>query len=349
MATVIPALPAPILDRGLQQALLAFAQPIGQGLTALGQIGQNRLTQQDLANLMAYQQQGYPNTISGALSPILGFNPAGQIPFPQMQSQLGQQLAMQGLGQQIFGDPFGVQRATAGLRTAQSQQALQPKIPTKSEMQAREIMRLEAIPEEQRTPEQQKRLDALYSSALVNITIGEQEKEIPEIIKSLEKVETIGGGKYEASFSSGKMSIKPKGKLSNEQIQRLGTLKELIATAREAKSLYKGKYVGLVQGEIIGKGKEITGLGLSADEATFRRKISSLIRRAYAESGKQISEKEMRILEGFIPRVHQTDVMFEANLFDFISELTRMIESTTTEAREAGYRVPTQDPLGIRK
>jgi hypothetical protein len=93
------------------------SQPIAQGF--LGG-WQNRMRQQDLLALQNYGQQ---NQFAQQTQLPPGF--AGpQLPMPQipqMQSQMGQQLAMQGLGQQAWGDPFGVQRAHADYYRAQSQ------------------------------------------------------------------------------------------------------------------------------------------------------------------------------------------------------------------------------------
>jgi len=138
MATVVAGQPPPILDRSLQQALMAFAQPIGQGLAFAGQ---RRLTLQDLANLMAYQQGQYapaaPGTIAGGLENVIGGGLSlAPAQFPQMQSQLGQQLVMQGLGQQIFGDPFGLQQAQAEYYGAKAEEVGRPETPkiTQTEM-----------------------------------------------------------------------------------------------------------------------------------------------------------------------------------------------------------------------
>lgn len=96
MATIIP---PPIVDRGLQQALMGFAQPLAQGL-AIG--GQRRLTQQDIQALQQWQQrQNIYNTMYGAR----GLE-APQAQFPQMRSQMGQQLAMTGMMGNIFQEPM---------------------------------------------------------------------------------------------------------------------------------------------------------------------------------------------------------------------------------------------------
>lgn len=122
MATIVP---PPVLDTSLQQALMGFAQPFAQGLATRGQ---RRLTQQDIQSIQNWmaQQQTRQETpwLGGGVSDLpahLGGVMAPLNQFPQMQSQMGQQMAMQGQMGNIFGDPFGVQRTKAQLQTAQVQ------------------------------------------------------------------------------------------------------------------------------------------------------------------------------------------------------------------------------------
>ena len=91
--------PAPIMDRGLQQALMGFAQPFAQGLAIRGQQG---LQQQDQAAIQQYLQQNQlaqqTQLGQGVVGPQL---PSPQ--FPQFQSQQFQNMAGQGLMNQLFG------------------------------------------------------------------------------------------------------------------------------------------------------------------------------------------------------------------------------------------------------
>lgn len=120
MAMIVP---PPVMDRGLQMALMGFAQPFGQGLAIAGQ---NRLLQEDLAKLQAFRQ-GIPavaGTVAAGLEqgPLAGLNITPQ-QIPQMRSGLGQQMMLSGLGQQMLGDPFGLQQAQAEYYRARAQVA----------------------------------------------------------------------------------------------------------------------------------------------------------------------------------------------------------------------------------
>lgn len=107
MATIVP---PPVLDMGLQQALMGFAQPFAQGLATRGQ---RRLTQQDIQSIQNWQAQqqtrqetpwlgGGVSDLPGHLGDVMA--PLNQ--FPQMQSQMGQQMALGGQLGNIFAKPM---------------------------------------------------------------------------------------------------------------------------------------------------------------------------------------------------------------------------------------------------
>jgi hypothetical protein len=103
--------------------------------------------------------------------------------------------------------------------------------------------------------------------------------------------------------------------------------------------LYNKEYVGKFDSSVQGTFKEWTGVGLDEKEAEFRRTVASLIRRVYAESGKQISVKEMEMLEPIIPKLRQSDTYFETNLNSFIAELETMLSQRKQGLRDSGYDV----------
>lgn len=135
--------------------------------------------------------------------------------------------------------------------------------------------------------------------------------------------------------------FEPKAKsLPSEAITSLSVFQDLLVAVREAREKYKKGYVGFWEGGIKGKAKEITGKGLTSEEASFRRTVQSMIRRVYAESGKQISVQEMKLLEPFIPRLHQSDEYFDQNLTDFTKELEGMLSRRSATLTETGYKTP---------
>lgn len=95
MATIVP---PPIVDIGLQRALMGFAQPFAQGLGIMGQRG---MAGQDIQAIQDWQGRQPARQLEqqpGFVGP--------PTPFPTMQSQMGQQLAVTGLMGSMFPKPM---------------------------------------------------------------------------------------------------------------------------------------------------------------------------------------------------------------------------------------------------
>lgn len=158
MATYVPGTPPPILDRSLQQALMGFAQPFGQGLAVRGQ---QRALQQFA------QQQGID--IPRGLPPGLAQQLIAQTfdPFGIQQGRaglIGAQTEQIGVQQPFTLPPGAQRRAPGGELIAEAPfRPTAPRAPTAFEQTSAEIDRLAAIPKAQRTPTEQARLDQLLA------------------------------------------------------------------------------------------------------------------------------------------------------------------------------------------
>lgn len=156
-------------------------------------------------------------------------------------------------------------------------------------------------------------------------------------------------------ISSGGSLTAPKGlkQLPAGEVAKLAPFSDLITAAKLSKDLFDKEFVGKWDSGVQGRFKEATGIGLSDKEAEFRRTVQSLIRRVYAESGKQISVKEMQMLEPIIPRLNQSDKYFSTNLDNFITEMETMLSQRKQALSDAGYDVNAEpntsnnDPLGL--
>jgi hypothetical protein len=139
---------------------------------------QQRLAQaqRQMADVQAMQKQiqmqnllqGLPPAMPGPGGvPMMTMQP-GQVPFPQLQSLAGTQMALGGMGQQMYPAPYtlgpGAQRFTGtGVPMGEPvpHKPPTPRALTTFEQEQAEINRLSAIPKEQRTTTEQARLNQL--------------------------------------------------------------------------------------------------------------------------------------------------------------------------------------------
>ncbi|HEC65297.1 MAG TPA: hypothetical protein ENI23_08385 [bacterium] len=125
---------------------------------------------------------------------------------------------------------------------------------------------------------------------------------------------------------------------ANTIVQR----ENLLRLADDIVDLYDPKFVGPIQGFILGKFRAKTGIGLTAKEASFRTKVAKSIKVAYTDSGKQLSDKELERLIDFLPTVNKVDLKFEAEMVEFVDE----VETSLANAKAistAGGRVDIPD------
>ena len=125
---------------------------------------------------------------------------------------------------------------------------------------------------------------------------------------------------------------------ANTIVQR----ENLLRLSDDIVDLYDPKFVGPIQGFLFGGFREKTGIGLTEREASFRTKVAKSIKVAYTDSGKQLSDKELSRLIGFLPTVNKVDLKFEAEMVEFVDE----VESSLANAKAisaAGGRVDIPD------
>ena len=108
-------IPAPAGSALAGQIQMQSMQGLGRALGQyLGQKRQQELWQQDIRNMQVAQQARAMGTF--------GQGPEWPGSMPTMQSRMGQQAQFGGMLEQMYGDPFGVQRTKAGLQEAQAGQ-----------------------------------------------------------------------------------------------------------------------------------------------------------------------------------------------------------------------------------
>lgn len=210
----------------LGQALLFAVQGAIRGQKGRSQLEDiNKLTQflqqqqgfsqfqQQLAAAEQGQQQGLAGQLPQGVAPP-GFPAFQQQPqFPQLQSPLGQQLGISLLQQQA---QTPLQQAQTGLAQARTATLGQPKPETVGQVRAQEIRRLQAIPAEQRTAQQQASLKTLlegkaqvqvFTGAIGKTTATKIEKDVIDLQSTLGEL-----GAIEQQFNPDFFTFRGKGK-----------------------------------------------------------------------------------------------------------------------------------------
>ena len=85
--------------------------------------------------------------------------------------------------------------------------------------------------------------------------------------------------------------------------------------------------------------EKISGM-MSGEEAKFRMSIKSLVKQMYADSGKQLSDKEWERLQFTMPRLEVADKIFEPQLDEWITEIDKDLAQMRGNLRDAGYITP---------
>jgi hypothetical protein len=138
------------------------------------------------------------------------------------------------------------------------------------------------------------------------------------------------------------LDSEPRKAVSEGTAQTIVQRENLLRLADGIMELYDPKFVGPIEGFIIGGLKEKTGIGLTEREAAFRTKVAKSIKVAYTDSGKQLSDRELARLLEFLPRVSKVDLKFEAEMIEFIDE----VETSLAKAKlisKTGRRVAIPD------
>ena len=108
--------------------------------------------------------------------------------------------------------------------------------------------------------------------------------------------------------------------------------------AVRAKELWDSKYTGW-EGWTGGIREKMSGM-MSGDEAKFRMSMKSLVKQMYADSGKQLSDKEWDRLQFTMPRLEVADKIFPSQLDEWITGIDQDLAQMRGSLREAGYITP---------
>ncbi len=169
-------IPAPAGSALAGQIQMQSMQGLGQALGAvLAQKRQEQDLQENIRRMQSMPQtQDIFNTMYGARG-----MQAPQAQMPQMVGPQAQQMQLQGMMGQMYGDPFGVQRTKAGLQQAQTISELTPKpmLPTQKAAQVKLDVynKAKATPPEQRNKYQQKVVENYeLGKPLVSVSIGDK-------------------------------------------------------------------------------------------------------------------------------------------------------------------------------
>ncbi len=344
MATVVP---PPILDRSLQQALLGFAQPLGQGLASGAQ---NRALQQFALQQGVNIPQGLPPQLTQALI-AQTFDPFGQ-----KAAQAGLIGAQTGLAEAQTGQ-VGVQPERAPTRFEQEQARIKvlsaiPKAQrtppqqaeldslvgrkplTEGQFRVKEGQRIQAIPIDQRTAKEQKRLDDIFAGRpMVQIQLpGEQVKAGREQIGILRDL-TTAASEFNAEGIAPNfravvktdvkgrnvIALEPKTKPTSEERNQEVLLTAVRESMANIADVATAKRVGPIQGQFTKIKAELIGSDPSGAELVSE--LNSLILFVYGLSGKQVNETEFKVLGKLMPQITDPDRTFTARYNTFLRRL----------------------------
>lgn len=146
------------------------------------------------------------------------------------------------------------------------------------------------------------------------------------------------GGKIETTTVA-QPQPKQKGRIPAEQVVAIATIDSLKEGITSIRNLAKAnpQAIGPIEGNWTRIKTRFVG---DQDATTLLREVESMITLAYALSGKQISEKEMKMLKAAIlPTVTQPDVNFAAALDHAERWLTRNRTNRLKTFEEAGFHI----------
>lgn len=117
----------------------------------------------------------------------------------------------------------------------------------------------------------------------------------------------------------------------------------LLDEAEAIESLFDPKYTGFLD-NILGRAKEITGLGVEGKEVIFRRIVNNMADRLLrARSGAQINEQEFKRLLKIVPELGLSDKAFVARAKDFTRELKDVLKTKKKTLKGFGLRTPPEE------
>lgn len=360
--------PQPILGwrGGLGLMLERMGQGYGQGVQ---QRTQEEQQQRRIEEERSYIEQQRLAQIQRQMADIQTMQQAQMQPqitgIPQMQSQAGSQMALGGLGQKMWGDPFGVQRARAGLLGTQRKILETPPpapLLTPQEQKEMELYGKRKRPEDPYTKlpgwwgkaTEQQRQNYIEKTTQIPSEIGKLPGWWPKATKKQKQayLDRVGGPQVEISLGKpASASERTAIAETRASIDALDNLKALFDSTKTK--------VGPIKGRIA----PTAGLlGLTTDEQEAFMAATSAFKNAVIKdiTGAQMSEVEAKRIMKQIPDITDPPTRWLAKWRQTKRNLEFIQRRRTQVLRQSGLRPPQgkeailpdlpsgPDPLGIR-
>ena len=129
----------------------------------------------------------------------------------------------------------------------------------------------------------------------------------------------------------------------SQERESLNKLFEFKGKLTRIANLFDPRYVGRVQGGVLGAAREFFGVAIGNKEAMFRQIVKDIADTLLRlRSGAQINEQEYRRLTKLVPTVDLPDNVFLARLESLTDSIDESISIRQKTLKESGFRAPGQ-------